>query len=329
MKKKILIAAVCIVLAAAIAVTAVLLSKKDDKIYIGVIQQMDHVALNAARDGFVKALGDNGYVDGENIKLNLQNGQGEQSNLATIADLFVGDNADLVLAIATNAATTMATKTANRPIPVLGTAITDYVSAGLVKSNENPGYNISGTSDMNPVDAQIKLIKELFPDCQTVGVLYTSGEVNSVLQAKMAKESIEALGMKYVEVTVANTNDVQQATQQIVTMCDAIYIPTDNVFASSMPGVLSVTQNSKTPVITGESGMAMSGGLCTLGISYYDLGYETGLMAVKVLGGADISTMPVQFATTGFEYCFNKTVADLIGFEIPEKYLAYAQEMAN
>ena len=322
--KKLLAALMCLILCAS-CMTAL----ADEPFYIGIIQQMDHVALNAARDGFVKVLEDNGYVDGQNIKLNLQNGQGEMSNLATIADLFVGDKADLVLAIATNAATTMATKTVNNPIPVLGTAITDYVSAGLVESNEKPGYNVSGTSDMNPVDAQIKLIKELFPECQTVGVLYTSGEMNSVLQAKMAKEAIEALSMKYVEVTVANTNDVQQATQQIVGMCDAIYIPTDNVFASSMPGVLNVTQNSKTPVIPGKSGMTMSGGLCTLGISYYDLGYETGLMAVKVLEGADISQMPVQFATTGFEYCFNKTVADLIGFEIPEQYLPYAQEMAE
>ena len=272
----------------------------DEKLYIGVIQQMDHVALNAARDGFIAALKDNGYIDGENITLNIQNGQGEMSNLATIADVFVGDNADLVLAIATNAATTMATKTINNPIPVLGTAITDYVEPGLVESNEKPGYNISGTSDMNPVDAQIALIQELFPETKTVGVLYTSSEANSVLQAKMAKESIEKKGMQYVEVTVANTNDVQQATQQIVQMCDAIYIPTDNVFAASMPAVLSVTQNSKTPVIPGESGMTMSGGLCTLGISYYDLGYETGLMAVKVLQGANISEMPVQFATTGF-----------------------------
>ena len=243
--KKLLAALMCLILCAS-CMTAL----ADEPFYIGIIQQMDHVALNAARDGFVKALEDNGYVDGQNIKLNLQNGQGEMSNLATIADLFVGDKADLVLAIATNAATTMATKTVNNPIPVLGTAITDYVSAGLVESNEKPGYNVSGTSDMNPVDAQIKLIKELFPVCQTVGVLYTSGEMNSVLQAKMAKEAIEALGMKYVEVTVANTNDVQQATQQIVGMCDAIYIPTDNVFASSMPGVLNVTQNSKTPVIS-------------------------------------------------------------------------------
>lgn len=322
--KKLLATLLCIVMC-----ISCMTAFADEPLYIGVIQQMDHVALNAARDGFIKALEDNGYVDGQNIKLNIQNGQGEMSNLATIADLFVGDNADLVLAIATNAATTMATKTINNPIPVLGTAITDYVQPGLVESNEKPGYNISGTSDMNPVDAQIKLIKELFPETKTVGVLYTSSEANSVLQAKMAKDSIEALGMKYVEVTVANTNDVQQATQQIVSMCDAIYIPTDNVFAASMPGVLNVTQNSKTPVITGESGMAMSGGLCTLGISYYDLGYETGLMAVKVLQGANISEMPIQFATTGFEYCFNKTVADLIGFEIPEQYLPYAQEMAE
>lgn len=322
--KKLLATLLCIVMCIS-CMTAL----ADEPLYIGIIQQMDHVALNAARDGFIKALEDNGYVDGQNIKLNIQNGQGEMSNLATIADLFVGDNADLVLAIATNAATTMATKTINNPIPVLGTAITDYVQPGLVESNEKPGYNISGTSDMNPVDAQIKLIKELFPETATVGVLYTSSEANSVLQAKMAKDSIEALGMKYVEVTVANTNDVQQATQQIVSMCDAIYIPTDNVFAASMPGVLNVTQDSKTPVITGESGMAMAGGLCTLGISYYDLGYETGLMAVKVLQGANISEMPIQFATTGFEYCFNKTVADLIGFEIPEQYLPYAQEMAE
>lgn len=322
--KKLLVSLMCIVLCVS-CMTAL----AQEPIYIGIIQQMDHVALNAAREGFVQALADNGYVDGENIKLNLQNGQGEMSNLATIADLFVGNQADLVLAIATNAATTMATKTISNPIPVLCTAITDYESVGLVESNEKPGYNVSGTSDMNPVDAQIGLIKELFPDTQTVGVLYTSGEMNSVLQAAMAKEAIEALGMQYVEVTVANTNDVQQATQQIVGMCDAIYIPTDNVFAASMPGVLNVTQQSKTPVIPGESGMAMSGGLCTLGISYYDLGYETGLMAVDVLGGADISQMPVQFATTGFEYCFNKTVADLIGFEIPEQYLPYAQEMTE
>lgn len=297
----------------------------EDKPIIGIIQQMEHVALNAARDGFIQALKDKGYEDGVNITLDVLNGQGDASMLASIADRFIGEKADLVLAIATNAATTMAGKTTE--IPILGTAITDYVEPRLAESNEKPGYNVSGTSDMNPVEAQIELLKELFPDAKTVGVLYTSSEPNSELQAKMAKEAIEKLGMAYTEVTVANTNDVQQATQQIVGKCDAIYIPTDNVFASSMSIVYGVTVESKTPVICGESGMVQSGGLATLGISYYDLGYQTGLMAVEVLNGAEISQMPIQFANSGFAYSFNKTVAEEIGFEIPEKYQEYAFKM--
>ena len=299
----------------------------EDKPVIGIIQQMDHVALNAARDGFVKALEDNGFVDGETITLDIQNGQGDQSNLATIADRFISEKADLVLAIATTAATTMAGKTES--IPILGTAITDYVSAKLVESNEKPGYNVSGTSDMNPVSAQIELLKKLVPEAKTVGVLFTSGETNSVIQAAMAKEAIEAQGMTYVEGTATNTNDVQQAVQQLVGKCDAIYLPTDNVMASSIPIIYGVTAESKTPVICGESGMVYNGGLATLGISYFQLGYETGLMAVEVLGGADISEMPIRFATEGFEYAINKTVADEIGLEIPDDLLPFAFEMTT
>lgn len=299
----------------------------EDKPVIGIIQQMDHVALNAARDGFVKALEDNGFVDGETITLDIQNGQGDQSNLATIADRFISEKADLVLAIATTAATTMAGKTES--IPILGTAITDYVSAKLVESNEKPGYNVSGTSDMNPVSAQIELLKKLAPEAKTVGVLFTSGETNSVIQAAMAKEAIEAQGMTYVEGTATNTNDVQQAVQQLVGKCDAIYLPTDNVMASSIPIIYGVTAESKTPVICGESGMVYNGGLATLGISYFQLGYETGLMAVEVLGGADISEMPIRFATEGFEYAINKTVADEIGLEIPDDLLPFAFEMTT
>ena len=296
----------------------------EDKPVIGIIQMMEHVALSAAREGFIDALKDNGYEDGVNITIDYQNGQGETSNMATIADRFVGENANLVLAIATPAAQQMASKT--ETIPILGTAITDYVEARLVESNEKPGYNVSGTSDMNPISDQIALLHELLPDAKTVGVLYTSSEPNSVVQAKIAKEAIEALGLTYTEVTVTNTNDVQQATQRIVNQCDAIYIPTDNVFASSMAMVYGVVAESKTPVICGEEGMCSAGGLATLGISYYDLGYQTGIMALDVLKGADISEMPVQFAT-GFNYYFNKTVADEIGFEIPEKYQEYAVEM--
>lgn len=292
---------------------------------IGVIQYVQHVALDSAREGFVKALSDNGFVDGENIALDIQNAQADASNLATISDRFVANKVDLVLAIATPAAQSIAGKTTE--IPILGTAITDYVVARLVDSNELPGTNVSGTTDMNPVADQIKLIKELFPETKTIGVLYTSSEDNSVLQAKMAREAIEAEGMAYTEVTVTNSNDVQQATQSIVDSCDAIYIPTDNVFASSMPVVYEMATAAKKPLIGGESGMVKSGGLATLGINYYELGYQTGLMAVRVLGGEDISKMPIETAAK-MDYTFNATYAEDIGFEIPEKYQAFAEPMA-
>ena len=178
---------------------------------IGIIQYVDHVALNAARDGFIDALKEKGYEDGKNITIALQNAQGDQSNLSTISDRFIGDNVDLVLAIATPAAQSIAGKTSE--IPILGTAITDYVSAKLVNSNEAPGGNVTGTTDMNPIKEQIDLLVKLVPDAKTVGVLYTSNEDNAILQAKLAKEAIEKLGMKYVEVTVSNSNEVQQATQ--------------------------------------------------------------------------------------------------------------------
>lgn len=293
---------------------------------VGVIQLVTHVALDSARDGFVKALEENGYVNGENIVIDLQNGQADSSNLATIADQFVANEMDLVLAIGTGAAQTMAGKTES--IPILGTAITDYEVAKLVKSNEEPGYNVSGTSDMNPVSDQIAMLLELVPTAEKIGVIYTSSEDNSILQAQMAKEAIEAAGKTYVEVTVTNSNDVQQGMQELCGKCDAIYIPTDNVLASSMPIVYGTAVEAKKVIVTGESGMCMAGGTATLGIDYFKLGYQTGLMAVEVLkNGANVSTMPIQMAT-GFDYCVNATMVKEMGIEIPEKYQSYMQEMA-
>lgn len=291
---------------------------------IGIIQYVEHVALDAARDGFIDALADNGYVDGENITIDIQNAQADQSNLSTISDRFVSNKVDLVLAIATPAAQSIAGKT--KDIPVLGTAITDYEAAKLVESNEAPGSNVSGTTDMNPIKEQIDLLVKLVPDAETVGVIYTSSEDNSIVQAALAKEAIEALGLTYTEVTVTNSNEVQQATQNIVEKCDAIYLPTDNVLASSMPIVNGVTVESKTPVICGESGMVEGGGLATLGINYYDLGYKTGLMAIKVLKGeAEPATMPVESAD-GFDFAINGSVAREIGIEIPEDLAEYVVE---
>jgi putative tryptophan/tyrosine transport system substrate-binding protein len=291
---------------------------------IGIIQYVEHVALDSAREGFIDALEDNGYVDGENITIDVQNAQADQSNLSTISDRFVSNKVDLVLAIATPAAQSIAGKTTD--IPILGTAITDYEAAKLVTSNEAPGGNVSGTTDMNPIKEQIDLLVKLVPDAKTVGVIYTSSEDNSIVQAAIAKEAIEALGLTYTEVTVTNSNEVQQATQNIVEKCDAIYLPTDNVLASSMPIVHGVTIESGTPVICGESGMVEGGGFATLGINYYDLGYKTGLMAIPVLEGeAEPATMPIESAD-GFDFAINGAVANELGIEIPEDLAEYVIE---
>ena len=320
-KKLMTVLVVAAVVALGAGCTSSATKEESKEATIGIVEYVDHVALDAAREGFVTALADNGYTDGDNITIDVQNAQGDQSNLSTISDRFVSNKVDMVLAIATPAAQAIAGKTTE--IPVLGTAITDYEAARLVTSNEAPGGNVSGTTDKNPIKEQIDLLVKLVPTAKTVGVLYTSSEDNSVIQAKIAKEAIEKLGLKYVEVTVTNSNDVQQATQSIVSQCDAIYIPTDNVFASAMPQVQSITSQSKTPVMCGESGMVESGGLATLGISYSDLGYQTGLMAVKILKGeAEPATMPIESATK-FEYAINGAVAQEIGLTIPADLQQY------
>lgn len=294
-----------------------------DRHSIGIIQYVEHQALDASREGFLAALAANGYLDGESIDVDYQNAQGDASNLSTISDRFVGRKVDLVLAIATPAAQSIASKTTE--IPILGTAITDYVVARLVDSVEHPGGNISGTTDMNPVKEQIDLIVTLVPDVQTVGLLYTSSEDNSTLQARLAKEAILALGLDYVEVTISSSSEVQQATQSIVRRVDAIYIPTDNIFASAMPIVYGVVSQSKTPVIVGETGMARAGGVATLGINYYDLGYQTGEMAVQVLEGESPANMPIEGAK-GFDYAVNGEMAKEIGLEIPAHLLDYVMD---
>lgn len=288
---------------------------------IGIVQLVQHEALDKANQGFVDAMKDKGYVEGETVRYDSQNAQGSSDILASIADSFIAQDVDLALAIATPAAQTLAGKT--ETIPILGTAITDYVEARLAKSNEEPGYNVSGTTDMNPIDEQIDLLQQLVPEAKTVGLLYTGSEDNSVLQARIAKEAIEAHGMKWVEVKVSNSNDVQQAAQSLAEQCDVLYVPTDNVAASSMPIIGEVMSEKKIAVICGESGMVKAGGTATLAIDYYQLGYQTGLMAVEVLGGADISKMPIQ-AQSSFNYAFNMDAAEAIGLVIPQELLEKA-----
>ncbi len=298
----------------------------ETQIKIGVLQQLEHPALDRAREGFVQALADNGLVDGEKIVLDIQNAQSDQSNLQTMADRLVNNENDLILAIATGAAQTVAGKTSD--IPILITAVTDPVDAGLVDSMEAPGTNVSGTSDASPMKEQLELMIRLCPDVKTVGLIYTSSEDNSVLQISQAKDILATMNLEFVEQTVTNSNDVQQAVQSLVTKCDAIYVPTDNVLASSMAIVGSVANEAKIPVICGESGMVTSGGFATLGISYFNLGYQTGEMAIRVLNGEDVSTMAVE-TQKEFEYAINGDVAEILGITIPDDLQEFIVETAE
>ncbi len=293
-------------------------SGEAETLRIGIIQPMEHESLDAAREGFVQALADHGYTDGDIIVLDYQNAQGDSSALLTISQRFVGDDCDLVLAIGTGAAQSIASQTSE--IPVLITAVTDPVDAGLVQSSEAPGTNVTGTNDMNPIREQLELIPEILPDAQTVGLLYTSSEDNSILQIEEAKAILEEMNLDYVEQTVTGSNDVQQAVQSIVTRSDAIYIPTDNTFASAMPLVGSVVMESGTPVICGATGMVEAGGLITLGLNYYNLGYQTGEMAVQVLEGADPASMPVQ-SQNQYDYVVNEEMLSALGMELPQSLL--------
>jgi putative ABC transport system substrate-binding protein len=284
---------------------------------IGVIQYMEHPSLDAAYEGFQAALADNGYAD--NISYDYQNAQGDVNNLSTISDRMVSGGVDLVLSITTDATQAIASKTTE--IPILGTAVTSYSVAGLIETEERPGTNVSGTSDMNPVSAQIDLVVELVPEVETIGLIYNSSEDNSVLQIQIAKEAIEDKGLSWHEVTVTNTAEVQQAMQSLVGKCQAIYIPTDNTLASSMATVHAVAGEAKIPTICGALAMVNDGGLASMGIDYYQLGYQTGLMAIEVLNGKDPAEMPIQYAASSDQVVINGLVAEEMAYQIPEKYL--------
>lgn len=294
---------------------------------VGILQLVQHPALDAAREGFIKGLADAGFTDGDNVKLDYHNGQGSQDIMASIADQFVAAPVDLALAIATPAVQALAGKTES--IPILGTAVTDFVQAKLVDSNEHPGFNVSGTSDMNPVAEQIDLIRRLVPEAKTLGLLYTSSEVNSQIQAALARERAEQLGLHVVEVTVNNTNDVQQAAVNILGQVDVLYIPTDNVVASSIALVVEEALARKIPIAGSEAAHVNGGGTFTLGIDYFKLGEQTGHMAARILRGeAQVSEMPIE-RQDQFDYLINKTYMEALGLAIPEDLLPFAIEVGQ
>ncbi|MGO3320856.1 MAG: ABC transporter substrate-binding protein [Microbacterium gubbeenense] len=283
----------------------------DETMKIGVLQFVQHPALDAATEGFKEALDDAG-VD---VEYDDQNAQGEVPNTNTIATTFASDDLDLVFTVATPAA--QAATQAILDTPVLFTAVTDAEAAGLVDSNDAPGANVTGTSDLNPVADQLALLAEIAPDAKTVGVVYSSGEVNSEVQVDLAKEAAADLGLTIKEATVSNSSEVQQATQSLGDV-DAIYVPTDNTVVSGIAALIQVAEQQQIPVISGDSGPVESGAVATIGIDYAKLGYQTGEMAAKILlEGADPATMPVE-TSNDVELIINPAGAERMGVELPD-----------
>ena len=290
---------------------------------IGIVQLVEHSALDAANKGFVDGLKKRGYEEGKNIEIDRQNAQADQSNLANISQRFISNKSNLICAIATPAAQTVANAT--KDIPIVGTAITDYESAKLVKSNGKPGGNVTGTSDMNPIKEQVDLLMKLCPNAKTVGVIYCSSEVNSEVQVKAMKAYAETKGLKIETATISTVNDIQQAAQSLNTKVDAFYAPTDNVLASAMPTLLSVTDPAKKPVICGEANMVKAGGLATYGIDYYKLGLQTGEMGADILDGKKKpADMPIQTAKD-LKASINRKNAAALGITIPDDLMKSAE----
>jgi putative tryptophan/tyrosine transport system substrate-binding protein len=294
-----------------------------ESVEIGIGQIVSHPSLDATREGFKRALAENGYTEGENVTFDEQNAQGDQATATSIASNFASDQKDLVLAIATPMAQAAAQSIVD--IPVLFTAVTDPVEAGLVDSLEQPGGNLTGTTDRNDVARQLGLVKELVPDAQSVGIVYSSGEVNSQVQVDAAREAAQELGLELELATVSNSSEVQQAAQSLDV--DAYYVPTDNNVVSALESLIQVAESKQVPVIPAEGDSVERGGVATYGINYEELGFQTGLMAVQILDeGADPAQMPVESQTEP-ELILNQAAAQRMGVEIPASLLEQADQV--
>lgn len=290
---------------------------------IAVLQGVEHPALDASREGFLAALADNGYKVGEKIVLDYKNGQGDQSNLTTISQKFVDDKSDLVLAIGTQAAISMAAAT--KEIPIFITAVTDPKGSGLVKEIDKPGGNVTGTSDMTEINKQIDFMMKIAPNTKKLALMYTSSEENSIYQANIAEEYAKSLGLEVEHKTVTSVNDIAQVAESLVGKFDAIYMPTDNTLASAMPTVASIALANNIPIFPAEEGMVLNGGVGSISINYYELGYQTGEMAVKVLNGTEKpQDMPIGYMQKP-TIVLNKAVIDKMGLVIPEDILKDAK----
>ncbi len=295
-------------------------------IKIGIIQYATHPSLDAARQGFLDTLSAGGYTDGERLKVTLANGEGDQPTIRSIAQQFSEDGYDLILAIATPAAQAIANLT--KETPILITAVTDPVSAKLVESLEKPNTNVSGTSDCVSVDTQLDMARLIVPEAKRLGVIYNSGEENSLVQVAEVRRYAEANGLTVIEATPTNSNEVLQAAQSLAGKVDAIYVPTDNTVVSAMEAVVKVCNEEKIPLFPAEGDSVARGGLATAGVDYYKLGEQTGKQALKIIEGSSPKDIPVEVQSE-VSVIVNLKAVRIVGIDIPEAVLGRAVQIIS
>ncbi len=314
---------ICVMLVTSMMVFAMLGCKPKADYTVGIIQLLPHGALDKANQGFQEELTRLMTETGKTVAFDNNNAQGEASNNTTIADKLVTKRVDLIYAIATPSAQAVANAT--QTIPVIANAVTDLVSAGLVDSNEKPGRNVSGCSDINPIAKQFELMMELVPNAKTFGVMYTAAESNSAYQAKVLKEECDKHNINLIVKTINDINEIDAALGTLSKAgVECLYIPTDNILAESSSTVHScnIASNYNLPIVFGEAGPNKNCGVATYGVDYTQLGKIAAKMAFDILvNGKDISTMPVQTQTDNFEYNVNENIAKDIGFTIPQSVL--------
>ena len=290
---------------------------------IGIVQLVEHEALDAANRGIVDALAERGYKEGVNVTIDRQNAQADQSNLQNIAARFVSNDSKILFAIATPAAQTLAAAT--KTIPIVATAVTNFEVAKLVASNEKRGGNVTGVSDINPVAEQFALLMKFAPDAKAIGTIYNSSEINSTYQIELLKKAASAAGVEVVEASVSSVNDIQQAVASLKGKVGGLYLPTDNIIASAVPVLMKSVFEAGIPTVAGEGGMVRAGILASIAVDYYTLGKMTGAMGADILDGKKKpADMPIQ-SQKAEKVLVNLKTAETMGIQIPEDILKTAE----
>ncbi|MEW8976822.1 MAG: ABC transporter substrate-binding protein [Symbiobacterium sp.] len=303
-------------------------SEPSGPIQIGLTQIVEHPALDATRQGIIDGLAEAGYVDGQNIKIEFQSAQGEPTVAQQIAEKFVADRKDLIIAIATRSAQAVVQATKNNPIPVVFSAVTDPVSAGLVSDLQKPGGHVTGTSDLVPVKVQMELFDRLGIQVKNLGVIYNAGEANSVALVEDIRDAADELGFTIVEAMVANAAEVQQAAQSLVGRVDGLYLITDNTLAQGVAAVIDIALGRKIPAISSVESYVEQGALATLGLNYYLHGKLTAQTVVEVLEGKNPGDVPVRY-NEDLALMINTKTAEALGLDIPATVLAEAQKVGE